>query len=361
MKELLEHIITESREHTDAPTNGRGVFSVPLSLLEQDPVPMPRYTRAHIAGALMFVAVAGGFALVGLNHTALPGGSTLSYGERRTESILPQPARTDHFAGIALTAKAAYVYDAATGVVLYAKNEHEALPLASLTKAMTALVAAESGDRASTVAIRPDDVLVEGDSGLLPGEKLPLKDILDFTLVASSNDGAHAVAAWAGGSVDDTSGAYGAPEDRFVVRMNEHAKKIGLADTTFSNPTGLDLSSYTAGAYGSARDMAFLFAYINKNHPEILSATTNDRVTVWSQDALPHTATNTNPYVTKIPGITGSKTGYTELAGGNLVISIDAGVARPVIIAVLGSTEQGRFEDVAHLAQAALEAIGGVE
>lgn len=359
MKNLLEHIIAENRESSDAPTSGRGAFSVPLSLLEQDPVPTPRYTRVHIATALTFVAVAGGFALFGLNHAALPGGSTLSYGERRAEKavMVPMP-RTDRFAGIALTAKAAYVYDAATGEVLYAKNEREALPLASLTKAMTALVAAESGDRTSAVAIRPDDVLVEGDSGFLPGERIALKDILNFTLVSSSNDGAHAIAAWAGGA---TSGAVEAPEDRFVTRMNEYAKKIGLAETTFHNPTGLDLSSDAAGAYGSARDMALLFAYIGKTNPAVLDATVNDRITVWSQDALPHTATNTNPYVTKIPGITGSKTGYTELAGGNLVVTIDAAVAHPIVIAVLGSTEQGRFEDVALLAKASLETVSAAE
>lgn len=356
MKELLEHIVSGSA-NDDAPHTGRAAFGVPLSLLETDPVP-PQNARGFLALALSFVAVAGGFALVGLDRLAPPGGSTFSYGQGRHAEPAPSVARADHFAGITLTAQAAYVYDAATGAVLYAKNEHEALPLASLTKIMTAFVAAETGDARSMVAIRPDDVRVEGDSGLLPGEEIALKDILDFTLVSSSNDGAHAIAAWAGGTFDDGPGA---PEDRFVARMNTYARTIGLSETTFNNPTGLDISEDTAGAYGSARDMALLFAYIREKNPAVFDATVNDRITVWSRSALPHMATNTNPYVTAIPGITGSKTGYTELAGGNLVVTLDAGVARPVIIAVLGSTETGRFEDVHRLAVAALKTIGGAD
>ena len=98
------------------------------------------------------------------------------------------------FPDIEVEARAAYVYDARTKEVLYAKNENERLALASVTKLMTALVASEILPDYSTVVIGSDALSAEGDSGLRRDERWSLKNLLDFSLVTSSNDGMKAVA-----------------------------------------------------------------------------------------------------------------------------------------------------------------------
>lgn len=95
--------------------------------------------------------------------------------------------------------------------------------------------------------------------------------------------------------------------------------------------------------------MAFLMEYIVLNEPDILTFTREDRTRVYSDTGQYHDAENTNYYVDKIPGLIGSKTGYTDLAGGNLVIAFNAGLNRPVVAVVLGSTLQERFTDIAKL------------
>jgi len=110
------------------------------------------------------------------------------------------------------------------------------------------------------------------------------------------------------------------------------------------------------GAYGSARDMALLFAYTLKNYPEILEATRYNNLE-FKSDAEKYEAGNTNIFVNKIPNIIASKTGYTDLAGGNLVIAFDAGINRPIIISILGSTQDDRFEDALKLASATISYI----
>jgi D-alanyl-D-alanine carboxypeptidase len=89
--------------------------------------------------------------------------------------------------------------------------------------------------------------------------------------------------------------------------------------------------------------------YIVVNQSDLLARTQEEQTRVYSQDGIYHDAVNTNYYIDEIPGIIGSKTGYTDLAGGNLVVAFDAGLNRPIIISVLGSTRQERFTDVMKL------------
>lgn len=261
--------------------------------------------------------------------------------------------KEDPFQNLFLQGKAFFVYDVKENTVLYAKNEETQFPLASLTKVMTALIAEELSPEGILITIDSNALETEGDSGLLIGEQWRLKDITDLTLVSSSNDGARALASLGSLVAQDESTP---PEESFVRQMNSKARSIGLQQTYFLNESGLDVNSSTSGAYGSAEDMALLFAYVLDHYPELLEATTQSGLRT-SSLSVAHVASNTNDIAGSIPGILASKTGFTELAGGNLVVAFEAGPTRTIVISVLGSTVDGRFDDMEKLILASLKAI----
>ncbi len=265
---------------------------------------------------------------------------------------------SDPFENLELEATAVYVFDVVSGESLYTYNEDTKLPLASLTKMMTAIVATDLVPVSTIVTIDKSDISAEGDSGLLVGEKWRMSDIIDFTLTTSSNDGASAIAAVAGSLGQN---AYGVSSEQakndFVNKMNLKTKEIGLSETYFLNESGLDLSENQSGSYGTAKEMALLMAYTLKNKSELMEATSRDRFLISSLNSVGHTATNTNQAVTNIPGLLASKTGFTDLAGGNLVVAFDAGMMRPIIVSVLGSSIDGRFKDVEKLVWASLKSL----
>jgi D-alanyl-D-alanine carboxypeptidase len=250
------------------------------------------------------------------------------------------------FSAVSIKGQAAFVWDIQRQKVLFKKNEDKQLPLASVTKLMTALVAAELLEKNASVPIEDAAIRQDGDSGFRSGQVFSTASLMDLVLMASSNDGALALATAAGKQLTENKSA-----ESFVHAMNIRAKEIGLTNTYFKNPTGLDISSSEGGAYGSARDMAFLMEYIVKNEPDILTLTREEEARVYSKTGEYHDAENTNYYIDKIPELIGSKTGYTDLAGGNLVIAFNAGLNRPIVISVLGSTQQERFSDVITLAE----------
>ncbi len=257
-----------------------------------------------------------------------------------TLAVATSTAQTNPFDEVTVSAKAAIVYDMTTGEVLYAKNATKPLPLASITKIMTSLVALQEASGNTELAVNDEALAEEGDSGLLRGERWNLLDLIEFTLVSSSNDGARAVAS----AVQAVR-----PGKSFVTRMNEEARELGLTSMRFENPTGLDVNQSEAGAYGSAQDVAKLFSFAMTNHPEIFEATKNDKVSI-SSDMGSHYAENTNVVADAIPGLIGSKTGYSDLAGGNLAVIINVGIDRPVVIVALASSYDGRFNDIIKLA-----------
>lgn len=262
--------------------------------------------------------------------------------------LLIEPEPREYFEDVSITARAAYVWDVREQRALYNKNAGVQLPLASLTKLMTALVAADELDANDPVRITAHAISTEGDSGFTEGEIFSRRSLTDFTLITSSNDGAYALAAAAGGTGTDNGEAN---TDAFISAMNAKAEEIGLTESYFANPTGLDISTTTSGSYGSARDMAFLMEHMLREYPELLEATREGEHIVYDSAGFHFSAENTNEVAVQIPGLIGSKTGYTDLAGGNLVIAFDAGLNRPVVISVLGSTRDGRFSDVMTLVQ----------
>lgn len=263
----------------------------------------------------------------------------------------------DPFNDIILEAKAAFVWDVNKQEIIYARNEEAQLPLASLTKLMTALVAYEILPESTVVTITKDSLASEGDSGLFIGEQWRVEDLLGLTLLGSSNDGARAIASVAGSFKNNIPKQGAKNRETFVHLMNEKAKEIGLTQTYFLNETGLDTYNYASGGYGSARDMSILLEYITENARTVTDVTRYDVFEFLSLNNINHIITNTNKAVGSIPGLIASKTGFTDLAGGNLVVSFDAGINHPIIISVLGSTLSGRFRDVQKLTEASLKKL----
>lgn len=207
-----------------------------------------------------------------------------------------------------ITATAAYLFDATTGVQLYSKDSDEQLPMASCTKIMTALLAVEHGNLDQVITIGADaHALVGPDSsymGVDVGEKLTLRDLLYGLVMPSGNDAAVAIADGIGGT-----------EAHFVDMMNTRAQQLGLTHTHFANPHGLD----APGHHTSARDLAVLAAYAMKN-PTLVKITS-----AYSYD-IPKTADHKAYHLTTgndllagagspYPGAIGVKPGYTGPAG----------------------------------------------
>lgn len=313
----------------------------------------------HNREELSYIKVVIFFSILGLIATVLIivtkevyAPTRVSLEESKDASII---LKKDPFDDLNLMARAAIVWDINNQKSLYEYNSEAQLPLASLTKLMTVLVASELLPKQYILTIEEDSLSEEGDNGLLAYEKWNLADLLDFTLVVSSNDGADVVASAAGSARMQKLHELGdSPEATFVRAMNAKSEDIKLSQTYFVNETGLDPSINISGGYGSARDVATLMEYILREHPTLVSATIYETLEITSVSNITHTATNTNKIIGDIPGLIASKTGFTDLAGGNLVVAFNAGLNRPMIAAVLASTQEGRFDDIVQLVQASL-------
>ena len=202
----------------------------------------------------------------------------------------------------ALSASSAILVDAASGRVLYEKNAHDARPIASITKLMTALVAVElRPDLSSVVTVKQEWTGAEGSSMYLkPGEELTLEELLYGLLLASGNDAALAVAGYCAGDVAS-----------FVEKMNKKAADLGMNQTCFANPNGLDDPNH----YSTAADMAILARAVLERQE--LRAIVGTRTAV----VAGRTLTNHNKLLWQYQGCTGLKTGYTDEAGRTLVSS----------------------------------------
>lgn len=256
--------------------------------------------------------------------------------------VVNNPVATNHFENLSIEAQAFFVWDVNEEKVIYNFHEEAQLPLASLAKIMTTATILDEASVEKLVTINLNDIKQEGDSGLLIGETWSLKNILELILVSSSNDGASAVA-----SVMNS-------KNGFIKSMNNKADDLGLKQTYFLNESGLDLNKNISGAYGSAKDVALVFSYVLQEYPHILEATKYKTISINSLD-LTHKIKNTNKEIETFPGIIASKTGFTDIAGGNLVIAFDAGLNKPIIISLLGSSIDGRFDDMEKLVWATIK------
>jgi len=250
---------------------------------------------------------------------------------------------------VAVVARAAYAYDIATGETLFKKESDMQLPLASLTKVMTALTASSILGPDATVRISEEALRAEGEYGFSAGEKWTVRDLTALMLVASSNDAARALAL---ASAEKTGGGL----ETFYNAMNKRARAIGLTQTYFLNETGLDESRYTAGAYGSAEDVAHMMAYAAREE-SVIGMSVVPKETFFSLSGAKHTVANTSLVASTLAASAASKTGYTDLAGGNLAIVFEPVLGHPVSVAVLGSTRESRDTDVEAIASYVTKAL----
>ena len=201
----------------------------------------------------------------------------------------------------AISAKQAYVLDALSGRVLYEKDSGTRSLIASTTKIMTALIICEQCNVLDRMRIPKEAVGIEGSSMYLQeGEVLTLQELLYGLMLQSGNDAATALAIYCGGTVDG-----------FAELMNDKARNLGLRDTHFVNPSGLD----APGHYSTARDLAHLAAYAMEN--PIFRQTVSTKNLHMGQRYL----TNHNKLLWRVEGADGVKTGYTKAAGRILVSS----------------------------------------
>lgn len=276
----------------------------------------------------------------------------------QTKSSLPPPPPPEAFADVQLQAKGAIVVDLSQDDrIFYEKNADAPLALASLTKVPLAIAVAEALPANTIITIPYDTSPYETSQKLRQGERWRLSDVIDFTLAVSSNEGADILANAAEQAIQEKY--LGAPaQDAAVWRMNQLVQNLGLTHTYFINPTGLDESATQAGAYGSARDIAQLFAYAADTRPETFTATTKQSFRLQSLDGTESTAINTDEALPEIPGVIMGKTGYTDLAGGNLAVVFEVDGHR-IAAVVLGSTQSGRFADMKTLVSTTRRALEG--
>lgn len=253
--------------------------------------------------------------------------------------ITVTPAAADRLVGPpppTLSARAALLVDDLTGQPMLAIRAGDRLPPASITKLMTALLVAESGRYFDSITIQGADLIGGSTMGLVNGESLAARDLLDGLLLPSGNDAAMALARHFGNRLPGP----GRPVARFVAQMNQRAADLGLTDTTFRNPSGLD----EPGQVSSANDLARLTRVVMRQ-PVLAQIVAQPSVQVQGARRA-YALRSTNQLLGHYAGTLGVKTGTTDAAGECLVALIERQGQR-VIAVVLGSTD--RYSDTMSL------------
>lgn len=244
------------------------------------------------------------------------------------------PQKISDSLGVKITAQSALVIDRESGDILFAKNPNEKRAMASITKVMTVITALESGkDLDAEVITHPEaSNLIGARIKLESQEVIRFEDLLKGAMISSGNDAALAIAYHVGDG----------DKEVFIKMMNEKAREIGLKNSSFKNPHGLD----AGGHYSSAEDIIALFDYAlqNEKFRSYINIKTDeahalDRSTV-------HKFKNTNKLLSEVyPYMIGGKTGYTDNAGFCLV-SLSSQDDNEILTVVLGSNYSGnQFQD----------------
>jgi serine-type D-Ala-D-Ala carboxypeptidase (penicillin-binding protein 5/6) len=224
-----------------------------------------------------------------------------------------------------ITARAALAYDFQSGSILYTYNFDEKLPVASLTKIISALVIMDSGKLNTYVTVEEQDIRVIGvNTGLVVGERIRVSELMKAMLISSHNDSTLALSRHVGGTVG-----------HFVELMNEKAGKLGMENSHFMNPVGFDDPNH----YSTAQDLTLALREF-MSHQELRELVKTKETEIRAQNlAFGHKLKTTNKLLLDDPSIIGVKTGYTTEAKGNLVIRSVRGNADVVTI-VLGSDDR---------------------
>src|SRR3989338_6410683 len=287
----------ESRTHIVTPLEPAP--APPLILLPEH-AGAPRRSMQYFSGAAALVLMF--FASASFTVAYLSSGGEIASADSQTAAATTASA-DDPFASVSLIAEGAYVLDLATNRILYSKNPD----------AQFALVASSNEGASILTEAAEDAILVKYPSATQGGAAL-----------------------W---------------------RMNDIAKNLGLSNMVFLNTNGLDESGTQAGAYGSSRDVALLFGYAAQTAPAWFEHTSRDTIVIRAKTGETIPAVNTDEAPPAVPGIIMGKTGYTELAGGNLAVVFEVGPAHPIVAVVMRSTQDGRFSDMKKLVAATVAAI----
>lgn len=233
-----------------------------------------------------------------------------------------------------IAAKSALVFDTASQRVLFNKNSSARLPIASLTKVLSAVVVIENFSLEEIVTVYDSTLRVDGEKqDLYSGEKISIRNLLKLMLIESSNDSAYTLAEYA----KKTKGI------DFVEAMNSKAAGLGMKDSEFHDPAGLDDKGFSTG-----EDLVKLVEYSLK-YKEIWDISSEKNAIVESSDeSIKHTITSTNRLLGLIKDIIGGKTGYTDGAQECMIMVAGVpGYSGKLISIVLGSSD--RFGDTQKL------------
>jgi len=293
---------------------------------------------------LIILLIGAGFALV---HTKAPPLAREPFVHEVQAFILPisqatyLPTRNYDVPDPDIQARAATVIDVRSGRILYSKNADRRLPIASITKLMTALVVLDRLDLDGIYTVSAEDLNLDGlGADFAKGEQLTGRDLLKIMLIKSSNDA--------------TSVFNSAAQSRgmdLIGFMNMKARQLGMYDTHFGDPAGLD----DGATYSTAQDLVQLLAAVRKS-TELTRILAEKSVDVASIDRrYNHHVITTNQLLGKIPGIIIGKTGNTAGALGTMTLVVKVGDgSNELIVVVLGSND--RFGETAKLVDWAQQA-----
>lgn len=257
---------------------------------------------------------------------------TIMQSRRQSDYVVPREVgieKDPQMIAPVIEAKSAIAIDLETGAILYKKNAFERLPIASITKLMTALVAVENIEYPEEFIKVPYEATVVGGASLhlIQHEQLSFKDILTGMIVRSGNDAAITLATRVAGTVE-----------AFVEMMNNRAQDLGLIDTKFANPMGYD----NIDNYSTAYELTILAKEALK-HDVIKKAARQKYGIISSRTGrFDHEFYSTNKLLSSYLKITGLKTGTTDLAGQSVVL-VSEYTKNPVLVVVLNSPD--RFQE----------------
>lgn len=228
-----------------------------------------------------------------------------------------------------LNSRIAVAYDRKSGKVIWGKNENKKSAMASTTKIMTSIILLENGDLTQTVTISAKAAGTGGSRlGLKKDDKITMKDLLYGLMLKSGNDAAVAIAEIVGGSVEG-----------FAELMNAKAKELGLENTHYVTPHGLDDPEH----YTTAYELAKLADYALKN--ETFAKVVNTQNYTVTINGYPKEISNTNELLGYLNGVNGVKTGFTNNAGRCLVTSVNRDGFEIITVVLQADTKNIRTKD----------------
>ena len=228
-----------------------------------------------------------------------------------------------------LNSRIAVAYERKSGKVIWGKNENKRSAMASTTKIMTAIIAIENADLNQEVVISAKSAGTGGSRlGLKKNDKILLQDLLYGLMLKSGNDAAVAIAETVGGSIEG-----------FANMMNDKAKQLGLENTHFVTPHGLDNPEH----YTTAYELAKLTDYALEN--ETFAKIVNTKTCTIMINGYPKTISNTNELLGYVEGVNGVKTGFTNNAGRCLVTSVKRNDLEIITVVLQADTKKFRGAD----------------